>query len=51
MTNLKAIRIYVEQGLLDEVKKDYPEAKGMTYTGLVDWALRYLLKPKEEASS
>ena len=49
MTNLRAVRVYVEQGLIDEVKKSFKEAKGMTYTGLVDWALRYLLKQKVEA--
>ena len=49
MTNLRAIRIYVEQQLMDEVKQNFKEAKGMTYTGLIDWALRYLLKQKEEA--
>ena len=40
-------RIYADRQLLEEVKTAYPEAKGMTYTGEVEWALRKLLHLKE----
>ena len=40
----KEVRAYVNQELITNIKKKFPETKGMTGTGLVDWALRYLLK-------
>ena len=40
-------RIWVDIPLLNEVKEAYPEIKGMTYTGVTDWALRKLLQIKE----
>jgi len=44
-------RIWVNLKLLDDVETAYPETKGMTYTGRVEWALRKLLTRtrKEEA--
>lgn len=40
----KEVRAYVNEELVARIKKKFPETKGMTATGLVDWALRYLLK-------
>lgn len=37
-------RTWTEIHLLEMVRKKYPETKRMTYTGLVDWALRKLLE-------
>jgi len=37
-------RVYVETELMDAVKRKVPETKAMTYTGLVDYVLRKLLK-------
>lgn len=39
-------RIYASKKLMDEVKQAYPEAAGMTYTGLTEWAFRKLLEAK-----
>jgi len=43
----KETRVYVSEKLLKEVKQEFVETKGMTFTGVVDWALRYLLKLKQ----
>jgi hypothetical protein len=40
-------RIYTDKDLLTKVKEKYPETGGMTFTGIVDWALRKLLQAKE----
>jgi hypothetical protein len=40
-------RIYADRTLLNQVKEKYPETGGMTFTGIVDWALRKLLQAKE----
>ena len=40
----KDIRAYVNNDILLKVKKQYPEVKGLSATGLVDWALRKILK-------
>jgi len=37
-------RVYVPTEIMEAVKKKFSETQGMTYTGLVEWALRYLLK-------
>jgi len=37
-------RVYVERELMDTVKRKLPETKSMTYTGLIDYVLRKLLK-------
>jgi len=42
-------RIEVARSLMDQIKEAYPESKGMTYAGLVDWALRKLLNNTKEA--
>lgn len=36
-------RIYADRKLLDDLKKAYPETRGMTYTGLVDWLMRWAI--------
>ena len=43
----KSIRAYVDERLLDTVKQKFSEVKGLSATGVVDWALRYLLKLQE----
>jgi len=40
-------RVYVSKRLLNELKEKFAETEGMTFTGVVDWALRYLLKLKQ----
>ena len=40
-------RVYANAKLMQNVKQEYPETKGMTYSGLVEWALRKLLTLKE----
>ena len=40
---MKQTRVWVEKELLNNLKDAFTETKGMTYSGLVDWALRYLL--------
>ena len=36
-------RIYADRKLMEQLKAKYPETQGMTYTGLIEWALRKLL--------
>jgi len=48
-TQIETARIYVNTDLMKQIKKQYSETKGMTYTGLVEWALRLLLKNAKEA--
>lgn len=40
----KDIRVYVNRNVIAEIKEKFSETKGMTATGVADWALRYLLK-------
>jgi len=40
----KEVRPVVELELVLKIKEKYPEVKGLTATGVIDWALRYLLK-------
>ena len=47
MNENKEARARVTLKLIQKVKQKFPETKGMTATGLVDWALRYLLKLKQ----
>ena len=47
MSENKEARARVETVLIQKVKRKFPETEGMTATGLVDWALRYLLKLKQ----
>jgi len=44
-------RVYVEKELMDDVKRKLPEAKGMTYTGLVDYVLRIILQQQSKEVS
>lgn len=37
--------------LIFEIKKHYPETKGLTASGVIDWALRYLLTLKKSGVS
>jgi hypothetical protein len=39
-------RIYADKALLNQLKEKYPETGGMTFTGLVEWAIRKLLEIK-----
>ena len=41
------LKPHVDVKLLQKIKRKFPETEGMTATGLVDWALRYLLKLKQ----
>ena len=36
-------RLEVDTVLLDQVKAKYPEIKGLTYTGMVEWLARKAL--------
>ncbi len=40
----KETRLWVLIPLLKELKNNYPEARGMTFTKEVDWALRKLIE-------
>ena len=37
-------RLEVDEKLLEQLKKAYSETEGLTYTGLVEWSIRKLLK-------
>jgi len=50
MANTNTTRLWMEKKLLDQVRNRFPETKRMTYTGLVDWALRKLLENKEPSA-
>jgi hypothetical protein len=39
----KDTRVWVSKGLVAQVKDTYRETRGLTASGLVDWALRYLV--------
>jgi hypothetical protein len=39
----KDIRVWVRKGLIAQVKDTYRETRGLTASGLVDWALRYVV--------
>lgn len=41
------VKISVSKDLLEQTKAKFPEVKGLTYTGVNDWALRYLLGLKD----
>jgi len=41
---MKNIRAYVDVKLLQQIKTSYPEVKGLSATGVVDWSLRKNLK-------
>lgn len=36
-------RVWVRKGLIAQVKEAYRETQGMKASGLVDWALRYVV--------
>ena len=36
-------RVWVRKGLITQVKEAYRETQGMKASGLVDWALRYVV--------
>jgi hypothetical protein len=42
--NLQNVHIFLDKQLVEALKKAYPEVKGLTYSGTVDFALRLLLK-------
>lgn len=37
------VRVWVQKGLIAQVKDTYRETRGLTASGLVDWALRYVV--------
>lgn len=39
----KDTRVWVRKGLIAQVKEAYRETQGMKASGLVDWALRYVV--------
>jgi len=41
---MEIVRPVVDADLVEQVKKKFSEVKGLSATGVVDWALRYLLK-------
>ena len=44
MSEDSKLRPCIDEKLLREIQKQFSETRGMTVTGVVDWALRYLLK-------
>jgi len=44
---MEQTRVWIDKELLKRLKNAFSETKGMTYSGLVDWALRYLLKVRK----
>jgi len=38
--NLEKVHIFLDKLLVDDLKKAYPELKGLTYSGAVDFAVR-----------
>jgi len=40
---LTEVRPYVKVELLDRIQDVYPEARGMSATGVVEWGLRKLI--------
>jgi len=41
--NREKTRVWVRKGLIVQVKEAYRETQGMRASGLVDWALRYVV--------
>ena len=39
----KKTRVWVRKGLIAQVKDSYHETRGLSASGLVDWALRYVV--------
>jgi len=48
VTNLQQTRLWVSTLLLKAVKEKYPEARRLTFTGEIDWALRRLLEEAKQ---
>jgi len=44
----KNVRIWANRSLIDKIKGVFPETKGLTYSGVVDFALRLLLKYEKQ---
>ena len=40
---VRMIRATLDEKLLDAIRQKFPEIKGLTATGIIDWALRKLL--------
>jgi len=39
----KKIHLFLDKQLVEDLKKAYPELKGLTYSGAVDFATRYTI--------
>jgi hypothetical protein len=46
MTEELGVFTRTDRDLIQQIKEKYPETKGMTATGVIDWALRKLLEVK-----
>jgi len=44
---LEKVHIFLDKQLVDDLKKTYPELKGLTYSGAVDFAVRFAIKMAE----
>jgi hypothetical protein len=45
--NLENVHIFIKKQLVETLKKAYPEVKGLTYSGAVDFAVRLAIKMAE----
>jgi len=45
--NLENVHIFLNKQLVETLKKAYPEVKGLTYSGAVDFAVRLAIKMAE----
>ena len=48
VANQQQTRLWVSISLLKSVKEEYPEARRLTFTGEIDWALRRLLEEAKQ---
>jgi hypothetical protein len=45
--DLENVHIFLNKQLVENLKKAYPEVKGLTYSGAVDFAVRLAIKMVE----
>ena len=48
IANQQQTRLWASISLLKSVKEEYPEARRLTFTGDIDWALRRLLEEAKQ---
>jgi len=46
--NLENVHIFLDKQLVENLKKAYPEVKGLTYSGAVNFAVRLAIKMAED---